>query len=261
MADDDDDPQLRSMRAAWRSLPDEDPPERGLAELMAAARQQASVMSGARTPWWKMLLRPPVLALATVLVLIGGVFAVTATHKGVSPEPTGVDQTTAPVASPPPPPSREAPVVPATGGLAQPQSPTPAPAESSPAIAKPPAPPPAHHTATHALAPPKVVDHLEAPVASPPPPPPAAAARDDDESDAPAPATRGAISKSAASDAAASTPRRQLDGQLLAQCRDAASRGDCETAKKIAARIQADDAAYYTQSVATDTAIAKCLSE
>lgn len=257
MANDDDDPQLRSMRAAWRSLPDEDPPERGLAELMAAARQQASVMSNARTPWWKMLFRPPVLALATVLVLLGGVFAVTATHKGVSPEPTSVDQSTAPVASPAPEP-REAPAVPTTGGLAQPESPSPAPIASPPAIAKPPSPSPAHHTATRALAPPKLVDHLEAP--KPSPPPAAAAGRDDDESDAPAPATRGAVSKSASSDAS-STPRRQLDGQLLAQCRAAASRGDCETAKKIAARIQVDDAAYYARSVSTDPAIAKCLSE
>src|SRR5580692_8580509 len=122
MADDDDDPQLRSMRAAWRSLPDEDPPERGLAELMAAARQQATVMADARAPWWKMLLRPPVLALATVLVLLGGVFAVTASHKGVSPEPAGVEQSTAPMA---PPVEREAPVAPSTGGLAQPTSPAP----------------------------------------------------------------------------------------------------------------------------------------
>jgi hypothetical protein len=53
----------------WLSLPDEDPPERGLAELMAAARAKAEVM--AQPPWWKrladLLKRPPVLALATVI--------------------------------------------------------------------------------------------------------------------------------------------------------------------------------------------------
>ena len=35
----------------WLSLPDEDPPERGLAELMAAARAKAETM--ASPPWWK----------------------------------------------------------------------------------------------------------------------------------------------------------------------------------------------------------------
>jgi hypothetical protein len=143
--------------------------------------------------------------------------------------------------------------------LAQPADPTPTPAAVAPpaiSTAKPKA-APTHHAATRALAPP------------PPPPAPAPApvqqlaapaAAADDEGDAPAPATRGAVSKSTSSDAA-SSPRRQLDTQLLAQCRAAAARGDCETAKKIAQRIQADDAAYYVQSVAPDAALAKCLSK
>jgi hypothetical protein len=67
----------------WLSLPDEDPPERGLAELMAAARAKAEVM--ASPPWWKrvfdVLRRPPVLALATVVVLLGGVIVV-GHHRG-----------------------------------------------------------------------------------------------------------------------------------------------------------------------------------
>ena len=37
----------------WLSLPDEDPPERGFAELMAAARAKAEMM--ANPPWWKRL--------------------------------------------------------------------------------------------------------------------------------------------------------------------------------------------------------------
>lgn len=86
----DDDPEierLRHLRAAFRAMPDEDPPERGLADLMAAARAQAEEMTpvpqrmgpGDRVlavPWWKrlaaMLRRPPVLALASVMVLLGG---------------------------------------------------------------------------------------------------------------------------------------------------------------------------------------------
>ena len=38
----------------WLSLPDEEPPERGLGELMAAARAKAEIM--ARPPWWKRVL-------------------------------------------------------------------------------------------------------------------------------------------------------------------------------------------------------------
>ena len=70
-ADDDDETRrLREVHSAFRSLPDEEPPERGLAELMAAARVKATEMKPA--PWWRVLFRPPMLALATVMVLVGG---------------------------------------------------------------------------------------------------------------------------------------------------------------------------------------------
>ncbi len=65
---------LKSMRAVWLSMPDEDPPERGFADLMAAARVKAEEM--ARPSLWERitatLRRPPVLALASVMVLVGG---------------------------------------------------------------------------------------------------------------------------------------------------------------------------------------------
>jgi len=57
------------------------------------------------------------------------------------------------------------------------------------------------------------------------------------------------------------TPRQQLDDQLLAQSRAAATRGDCETATRIAKRIAKDDPAYYANNVTTDPAIAKCLGK
>jgi hypothetical protein len=74
----------------WLSLPDEDPPERGFAELMAAARVKADVM--ANPPWWKRLFtvarRPPVLALATVVVVLCGVIVVGRPHdQAMSPAP------------------------------------------------------------------------------------------------------------------------------------------------------------------------------
>src|SRR5271169_1960185 len=139
MADDDDDPQLRSLRAAWRSLPEEDPPERGIAELMAAAREQAKAMAEAGTPWWKRALaamsRPPLLALASVLVLVGGVFVVTSSHKGVSPEPAPMEERSAPAIAPmpataPPPVAPVTPVPPIGGATEEPTTtaaPTPAP--------------------------------------------------------------------------------------------------------------------------------------
>lgn len=69
------DDALRPMRAVWLSMRDEEPPAGGLAELLAAARAQAEVMRP-QVPWWRkalaMMQRPPVLALATVMVLLGG---------------------------------------------------------------------------------------------------------------------------------------------------------------------------------------------
>lgn len=87
MTDDDhiDDDQLKQMRSVWLSMRDDDaePSDRGMAALMAAAREQAQAMKPARS-WWAALLeqlrRPPVLAMATVVVLIGG--AVVITQRG-----------------------------------------------------------------------------------------------------------------------------------------------------------------------------------
>jgi hypothetical protein len=277
MADDDDDPQLRSMRAAWRSLPDEDPPERGLAELMAAARQQAEVMAEARTPWWKRamqaMVRPPMLALATVVVLLGGLFVVTSTHKGVSPEPTPVEEKAAPEASPPPPTA-----APATGGEAAGSATTIE--QAAPAEAPPPKPAPVHHAtpspkrerAPAKPAEPPALERMEGSrgVASPPPPAPAPAMAPaepkgaaDTSIEAPE-QTRAPVAKKAKAAPPAdneATPRQQLDDQLLAQSRAAATRGDCETAKRIAKRIANDDPAYYANNVTSDPAIAKCLGK
>jgi Meckel syndrome type 1 protein len=69
------DPQLRAMRSVWLAMRDEDPPDRGLAGLLAAARHQAAAMQPRPSAWQRLLAalrRPPVLALATVTVLIAG---------------------------------------------------------------------------------------------------------------------------------------------------------------------------------------------
>ena len=70
------DASLSSMRSMWRELRDEEPSDRGMAALLAAARVQADEMKPKKASWWSQLLeqlrRPPVLAMATVVVLIGG---------------------------------------------------------------------------------------------------------------------------------------------------------------------------------------------
>jgi hypothetical protein len=63
------------MRAVWLAMRDEDPPDRGLAELLAAARHKAEAMQPRPSAWQRLmsaLRRPPVLAFATVTVLIAG---------------------------------------------------------------------------------------------------------------------------------------------------------------------------------------------
>lgn len=71
----DDEPRLRAMRAVWLAMRDEAASDRGLAELLAAARQKAAAMQPAPPLWQRLLAalrRPAVLAVATAMVLIGG---------------------------------------------------------------------------------------------------------------------------------------------------------------------------------------------
>jgi hypothetical protein len=91
-SDDDreDDPGLRSMRAVWLSMRDEEPPSSGLASLLAAARAKAVEMQP-KEPWWRRamasLRRPPVLALATVVVLLGGAVLISSRREAMDAMP------------------------------------------------------------------------------------------------------------------------------------------------------------------------------
>lgn len=71
--------KLSAMRSVWLTMRDEEPSSGGLAGLMAAARGQAAEMA-AVPRWWQRvadgLRRPPALAFATVLVLLGGAMIV-----------------------------------------------------------------------------------------------------------------------------------------------------------------------------------------
>lgn len=85
----DEDPKVRAMRAVWMSMREEDPPQRGLAELLAAAREKAAAMEPQPSLWQRMiagLRRAPVLALATVLVLLGGAVFFTRRSERMQPE-------------------------------------------------------------------------------------------------------------------------------------------------------------------------------
>lgn len=76
---DPDAPGLEAMRAVWLEMRDEAPPERGMAELLAAARRKAAALRPGPTLWQRLLAatrRPAVLALATAVVLIGGAVVV-----------------------------------------------------------------------------------------------------------------------------------------------------------------------------------------
>jgi len=95
--DDFDDASMKSMRSVWLSMRDEEPPVGGMAELLAAARAKAETMKP--PSWWQRALvamrRPPALAFATVLVLVGGAVLV-----GQRTKDQAVDATTAPAVQP-----------------------------------------------------------------------------------------------------------------------------------------------------------------
>ncbi len=112
--DHEDDPRVSSMRSVWRSMRDEDPPQRGIDALLAAAREQAASMHGAarteHASWWTRLMaalrRPPVLAFASVTVIVAGAAVIVrrgdelATRPEVSIQSPSSDSTTAGSAAP-----------------------------------------------------------------------------------------------------------------------------------------------------------------
>ena len=82
------DAKLTAMRAVWLTMRAEEPSSGGLAELLAAARTKAAELQP-RPRWWQRvaaaLRRPPVFALATALVVLGGALVVGRNAKRASP--------------------------------------------------------------------------------------------------------------------------------------------------------------------------------
>jgi len=241
-------------------MPDEEPPERGLAELMAAARVKADAMT--RPSWlqrmFAVLRKPPVLALATVMVLLGGVVLIGKRKEQLEPTP---------------PPRIERPTISApTGSAAVGGAPTEAPVDEvkpaealerekreEPTQPTPPRPArrhaPASNTATTPSPPPPRVESAKKPATS----------FDDDtklESDSAPGAMTGGEAQAAEPPKASAAPKQDRAtpvSQYFTQARTAATRGDCAAARVLAGRIAKQDAQYYRDVVVNDATIKKCL--
>jgi hypothetical protein len=257
----------------WLSLTDEDPPERGFAELMAAARAKAEVM--AHPPWWKriadLLKRPPVLALATVIVLIGGVIVV---HRDAA-------EVASPAASPSPPAENMRGASPPPAVEAAPGGAGAAPAPIGEAVATPPLePPPA---VEHGTARPERIEgasvagkkqkaaaaNVDAKLARP----------DTTRADTgsvevdlvskgqaeEAPVVEGVMKDPAAQtrtsedEPKAQLTRKPAPAASLARCRAAATNKDCAGARACAKQIESESPAFYRANVANDATLKPCL--
>lgn len=256
----------------FHQLPDEDPPDTGMAALMAAARQKAAEMAPPpRKSLWARVLEtlkaPPVLALATVVVLIGGAIVI----KNHDATMDASNRVVAPASAPAPASSGTA----GSGSAAAPAepvvppapAPAPAPAvEAKPAVV---APRPAASKRAEVAKPAqqetaKADESAEASPPPPPPPPPPA----NTKAQAPPPGVTIATDADAEVAAApqrapvvagAVAPQPTLVEQLLHACQAAAHKRDCPTARTLASQINTRDASFYRARVLKDADIVKCL--
>ncbi|HEY5921759.1 MAG TPA: hypothetical protein VIV11_08815 [Kofleriaceae bacterium] len=294
----DDDPQLKSLRAVWLSMPDEEPPERGLAELMAAARVKADEM--AKPSLWHritaLLRRPPVLALATVLVLIGGAVFIGQRKDKMGAEPTAeVDRTrdvaqpsagAAPAATAPASPAQqqEHVAVPAPADEAEPAEPhaaPPAEPKKGPPRAptrRPSSPKPDTTSAVRGEGKPiNSEDGLRLGGADDSGPARAATEKpkvekttttktlDENKISSDSFAPEAAPSESPTAGATAPTvnrapqPAPSRAPQYVAQAKSAAARGDCAAARTMMKQVAKEDAAAHRKALDGDAALKKCV--
>lgn len=299
--DDDDleDPALGSLRAVLHGMRDEEPSDRGLASLMAAARAQAEVMKPAPS-WWARLLvtlrQPPVLALASAALLVSGGLVITR-HA------SDLDATSSAPAVTAPPPATASPAaastlsgsaaVPGIGALDQPRD----------GASVPPKPTP--DTAVRAVVPADPTRPAPTSGATPMmPTSPEGTARDDarprrrgaatsarpsDLTPEPAPSSQPAEADAieaglapntkATTAASAERARPSLDSDRPAtapvvsppvsaaqiqdwvtRCEQAASRGDCSTARSLARQVEAADSSVFRARLLGHGAVARCLA-
>jgi hypothetical protein len=228
---DDTNAQLRAMRAVWLSMREEDPPDGGLVDLLAAARAKAATMRVRPTLWQRVLAvlrRPPALAFATVVVLVGGAVLFIGRGRGMRAELAAgssgavksyvqpVETTTA-IAQPAAAEKEEmsANVEPPAGG---PRAANVEPAAGAPAAS------------ADAVAPPAAVE-VEV-----------------------VPGRRAGIQRAPA------RPKRAQLEEMYRQCESAARRGDCATVRRMVGRIAKADRDYRARIV-KEAAVAKCLAD
>jgi hypothetical protein len=274
VTDDAEDDGLESLRSVWLSMPDEDPPERGLADLMAAARVKATEMT--KPSLWQRFVdtmrRPPVLALATVMILLGGVVLVGNRNKGTdamdaqptvsAPEAPGADRAppSAEEAAQAAPETITAPPAPAAGSAAAPMAEL---AKDEPAPAPMKRPEPKTKSAPHTgatAAPPKADAKLErmrdaddAVMLSP-----LGETEQVEAGDKERPRSSPTPGGGASTGAALSTTGRTA-AELHQQARNLVARGDCKAAATLTNRIAKQDPAYYKAKVVPDKAFDRCV--
>jgi len=224
---DDTNAQLRAMRSVWLSMREEDPPDGGLVDLLAAARAKAATMRARPTLWQRVLAvlkRPPALAFATVVVLVGGAVLFIGRGKGMHADlAAGSSGAMKPLAQPPEP-------------LAQPAEPLARAVVGEPAKLEQPARVEKAGGVMERLDAPRAVDVEPArqPVVRAQPPARASAHTD--------------------------ARKQELLEKMYKQCVTAARRGDCEAVRKMVVRIAKTDRNYRAR-VANEEAVATCLSQ
>ncbi|MGE0396041.1 MAG: hypothetical protein AB7T06_04870 [Kofleriaceae bacterium] len=298
--DDDDlglDESLSSMRSMWRDMRDEEPSDKGMAALLAAAREKAEEMKPKRS-WLAVLLdqlrRPPVLAMATVVVLIGGAVVISQRKDEIRTESELAESSSdtrgdTVVATPEPAPAPAAePVVTETeppgaevrdrGGQAA-GSAAPGPV-AAPVVAEKPRPPAKKATRPSAgeggaldnLAKTPDAPKLDAAKAEKkqePREPLQLATGDEDDMQpkgaaestgaappAPAPVSRKPLPSIEGEDR---TSRDTTLAQLVKQCEAAAAKNDCGAVRTIVQKIQRQDPSTYRLKLAKNAAVTRCL--
>lgn len=292
MADQDDDEddlsQLKQLRQVWLAMPDEEPPTKGLDALMAAARTKAEEMKPA--PWWKrmfaVMVTPPALALATVIVVAGGAVLVhnhrdeVEKHEQVATEGKSAEVaadgviaaqgSAAPVATPP-----AAQRVSDKLDEKEKKDVVDAPKPKPSVVTKKPS---AHagskggkgeslyRSDDEQLDTLKLSQRTEPPPPPPPPPPAQKAPVEKPVDRAPAkpmPDTgmdaSGAAAPTTPTAANSQSNAQPMAAQLLVKARAAAERNDCATVKQLLEQIAKLDGAYYRNTAAKDATVGRCM--
>jgi len=286
MADQDDDDadlvQLKQLRQVWLAMPDEEPPMKGLDALMAAARTKAEEMKPA--PWWKrmfaVMVKPPALALATIVVVAGGAILVHNHRDEVEVVEVAKPEVAAREEAPAAPPAPAGGVL--SAGSAAPADTAATQLDEKQALA------PAHHAGTTKRKSPAssgskgdaargdpgedklMLSQQVAPPPPPPPPPPAPTMKppaekpvdrtvDKPVAKAPMPTAESAGPSGVANSNDKDSNAQPMAAQLLAKARAAAERSDCASVKQLLEQIAKLDVAYYRNTAVKDATIGRCM--